>query len=134
MLQTSRNLQIYSDIRAARQVYQGCRRVFGGWKVRSDRYVPVNHSIIDVSDTLRFSDNTNADSEVRSKWIELATKHAVPIRCVLFTAGSEICEHNDSMRALNNMVCVPSVLNEFSSPIPTNGCHVHPQLSPSASM
>lgn len=46
-------------------------------------------------------DNTNADAETQSKWIALAAKHAVPIRCVLFTARSEICEHNDVVRALN---------------------------------
>ncbi|KAH7356726.1 polynucleotide kinase 3 phosphatase [Rhexocercosporidium sp. MPI-PUGE-AT-0058] len=47
-------------------------------------------------------DNTNADPDVRKKWIDLATRHSVPIRCVLFTAGSQICEHNDAVRALNN--------------------------------
>ena len=51
------------------------------------------------------SDNTNADTEVRSKWVELAKKHSVPIRCVLFTASAEICEHNDVVRALNKEVC-----------------------------
>ncbi|KAK0107173.1 hypothetical protein ONS95_003878 [Cadophora gregata] len=51
-------------------------------------------------------DNTNADPDVRKKWIELAAKHSVPIRCVLFTAGSEICEHNDAVRALNSTVCI----------------------------
>ncbi|KAG4437592.1 hypothetical protein IFR05_006931 [Cadophora sp. M221] len=47
-------------------------------------------------------DNTNADPDVRKKWIDLAARHSVPIRCVLFTAGSQICEHNDALRALNN--------------------------------
>lgn len=49
-------------------------------------------------------DNTNADREVRSKWVELAAKHSVPIRCVLFTANPELCEHNDVVRALNNVM------------------------------
>ncbi|KAI9734723.1 MAG: hypothetical protein M1818_006710 [Claussenomyces sp. TS43310] len=31
-------------------------------------------------------DNTNADREVRGRWVELAHKHLVPIRCVLFLA------------------------------------------------
>jgi hypothetical protein len=52
-------------------------------------------------------DNTNADCEVRKKWIELAAKHSVPIRCVHFTAPTEICEHNDAVRALNKSVCDP---------------------------
>ncbi|KAL3427713.1 polynucleotide kinase 3 phosphatase [Phlyctema vagabunda] len=46
-------------------------------------------------------DNTNADTDVRSKWIELAKKYGVPIRCVLFTAGTALCQHNDAVRALN---------------------------------
>jgi bifunctional polynucleotide phosphatase/kinase len=53
-------------------------------------------------------DNTNADCEVRKRWIELAAKHSVPIRCVHFTAPTEICEHNDAVRALNKSVCDPS--------------------------
>ncbi|TVY82457.1 Bifunctional polynucleotide phosphatase/kinase [Lachnellula suecica] len=47
-------------------------------------------------------DNTNADAEVRGKWVELAAKHSVPIRCVWFTAAPQICEHNNVVRALNN--------------------------------
>ncbi|EPE36814.1 HAD-like protein [Glarea lozoyensis ATCC 20868] len=47
-------------------------------------------------------DNTNADSEVRRRWIELAAKRSVPVRCVHFTAAAEICEHNDAVRALNS--------------------------------
>ncbi|PBP19500.1 polynucleotide kinase 3 phosphatase [Diplocarpon rosae] len=47
-------------------------------------------------------DSTNPDPEVRKKWVDLATKHSIPIRCVLFTAGSQICEHNDAVRALNS--------------------------------
>ncbi|OWP01550.1 polynucleotide kinase 3 phosphatase [Marssonina coronariae] len=47
-------------------------------------------------------DSTNADPEVRKKWVDLATKHSIPIRCVLFTAGSQLCEHNDAVRALNS--------------------------------
>lgn len=46
-------------------------------------------------------DNTNADPETRAVWIKLAQKLGVPIRCVLFTASAKICEHNDTVRALN---------------------------------
>lgn len=49
-------------------------------------------------------DSTNPDTDVRSKWVQLAAKHNVPIRCVLFTASTEICEHNDVVRALNDMM------------------------------
>jgi len=41
---------------------------------------------------------------VRSKWVELATKHKVPIRCVLFPAEPELCDHNNAVRALNHAV------------------------------
>ena len=39
----------------------------------------------------------------------------MPIRCVLFTASAEICEHNDAVRALNKIVSFPQLLNR--SPI-----------------
>jgi hypothetical protein len=50
---------------------------------------------------LTLSDNTNADPETRAVWVTLAQKLNVPIRCVLFTASSKLCEHNDTFRALN---------------------------------
>ncbi|APA12430.1 hypothetical protein sscle_09g072000 [Sclerotinia sclerotiorum 1980 UF-70] len=46
-------------------------------------------------------DNTNADRDIRSKWVALAAKYSVPIRCVHFLAGVQVCEHNDAVRALN---------------------------------
>ncbi|KAH8730048.1 polynucleotide kinase 3 phosphatase-domain-containing protein [Phaeosphaeriaceae sp. PMI808] len=46
-------------------------------------------------------DNTNADPETRAVWVNLARKLNVPIRCVLFTAPAQLCEHNDTVRALN---------------------------------
>ncbi|KAF2490902.1 PNK3P-domain-containing protein [Lophium mytilinum] len=46
-------------------------------------------------------DNTNADPETRSHWFKLAKQFKVPIRCVLFTASAKLCEHNDTVRALN---------------------------------
>lgn len=49
-------------------------------------------------------DNTNADTEVRAKWVELALRHSVPIRCVLFNVEAAVCEHNDVVRALNSIV------------------------------
>ncbi|KAF2656772.1 PNK3P-domain-containing protein [Lophiostoma macrostomum CBS 122681] len=46
-------------------------------------------------------DNTNADPQTRASWTSLAKKLHVPIRCVLFTAPPRLCEHNDTVRALN---------------------------------
>ncbi|KAL2355708.1 polynucleotide kinase 3 phosphatase-domain-containing protein [Cryomyces antarcticus] len=46
-------------------------------------------------------DNTNADPDTRSQWINLAKRLDVPIRCILFTADPRLCEHNDTVRALN---------------------------------
>jgi bifunctional polynucleotide phosphatase/kinase len=51
-------------------------------------------------------DNTNADPEVRSKWIELAKKLSIPIRCVHFLADPQVCKHNDAVRAMNSSVSV----------------------------
>jgi bifunctional polynucleotide phosphatase/kinase len=75
-----------------------------------------------------FTDNTNADIEVRSRWIELASKHGVPIRCIHFTTPAEACLHNDVVRALNNSVshlvfphmCFGAILNKILS---SNGPH-----------
>lgn len=47
------------------------------------------------------ADNTNADIETRGHWIQLARKAGVPIRCMYFTAPTKLCEHNDTVRALN---------------------------------
>jgi hypothetical protein len=47
------------------------------------------------------TDNTNADPDTRAHWIALAKKLKVPIRCILFTAPPRLCEHNDTVRALN---------------------------------
>ncbi|KAK4184153.1 polynucleotide kinase 3 phosphatase-domain-containing protein [Podospora australis] len=46
-------------------------------------------------------DNTNADPEIRSQWIDLAKKHGAKARCVWFKTPPELCEHNDTVRALN---------------------------------
>lgn len=36
--------------------------------------------------------------------MKLAKKFEIPIRCVLFTASAKLCEHNDTVRALNDIV------------------------------
>jgi hypothetical protein len=46
-------------------------------------------------------DNTNADPGTRAVWVNLAKETNVPIRCIHFTAGAKVCEHNDTVRALN---------------------------------
>lgn len=52
-------------------------------------------------------DNTNADVDVRKKWVGLAVKHSVPIRCVHFTATIILSEHNAAVRAFNKGVSDP---------------------------
>lgn len=46
-------------------------------------------------------DNTNADPNTRAEWMELARKVGVRIRCFHFTAPIRLCQHNDTVRALN---------------------------------
>ncbi|RMY30058.1 hypothetical protein D0864_16961, partial [Hortaea werneckii] len=46
-------------------------------------------------------DNTNADTETRAAWVGLAKRLGVPVRLVHFTAPAELCEHNDTVRAMN---------------------------------
>lgn len=50
---------------------------------------------------LEHLDNTNADQETRAVWVQLAHKFAVPIRCVHFPAPAQLCQHNDTVRALS---------------------------------
>lgn len=71
------------------------------------RYVPTANlnpafrvSLTNVCTT----DNTNADQEVRSKWVAIAKEYKVPIRCVFFKAEATLCEHNNVVRALNQDV------------------------------
>ncbi|KAK3346958.1 polynucleotide kinase 3 phosphatase-domain-containing protein [Lasiosphaeria hispida] len=49
-------------------------------------------------------DNTNPDPSIRAQWIELASKHKVPIRCVWFKTPMQLCEHNDAVRSLNKLL------------------------------
>ncbi|KAF4976021.1 hypothetical protein FZEAL_7277 [Fusarium zealandicum] len=46
-------------------------------------------------------DNTNADPDTRTIWVELAKKFGISIRCVWFKTPLALCEHNDAVRALN---------------------------------
>ncbi|KAM5352783.1 hypothetical protein ACJ41O_005505 [Fusarium nematophilum] len=46
-------------------------------------------------------DNTNADPDTRTIWVELAKKFGISIRCVWFRTPLPVCEHNDAVRALN---------------------------------
>jgi hypothetical protein len=57
-------------------------------------------------------DNTNADPATRAVWVNLAKETNVPIRCIHFTAGAKVCEHNDTVRALNRC---PEVSRSASS-------------------
>ena len=57
----------------------------------------------DISRTylnMRKKDNTNADRETRTVWVQLAEHFKIPIRCVYFTAPAKLCEHNDAVRAI----------------------------------
>lgn len=63
--------------------------------------------------------------------MELAAKHSVPIRCVLFTAPAEVCEHNDVVRSLNKEVCHPPhlvLLKQCSAPSHILGRDVNIEL------
>ncbi|KAL4868792.1 hypothetical protein BDV12DRAFT_169040 [Aspergillus spectabilis] len=46
-------------------------------------------------------DNTNADLDTRSQWINVAKEFNVPIRCVYFSAPPTLCKHNNAVRAAN---------------------------------
>lgn len=63
----------------------------------------------------RSPDNTNAEPEVRAKWVAVARKYGVPIRCLYFTAPPDLCRHNNAVRALN--AGAVSFCDELSSSI-----------------
>ncbi|KAH8697178.1 putative DNA 3'-phosphatase Tpp1 [Talaromyces proteolyticus] len=46
-------------------------------------------------------DNTNAGTETRAYWTEIAKEFKIPIRCVYFIAPPALCKHNDAVRAAN---------------------------------
>ncbi|KAL1959216.1 hypothetical protein VTO42DRAFT_2721 [Malbranchea cinnamomea] len=46
-------------------------------------------------------DNTNANAETRSEWVNLAKSANVPIRCIYFSTPPEVCKHNNAVRAAN---------------------------------
>ncbi|KAJ7492183.1 polynucleotide kinase 3 phosphatase-domain-containing protein [Mycena latifolia] len=44
-------------------------------------------------------DNTNCDAYTRKYYIDVATKHKVPVRCMFFTGSLELAWHNNLYRA-----------------------------------
>ncbi|KAL8711647.1 MAG: hypothetical protein Q9220_004057 [cf. Caloplaca sp. 1 TL-2023] len=64
-----------------------------------DKCVKVAEGCLTEGDSVAI-DNTNADRETRSIWIQVARKFKVPIRCVYFTAPPKLCQHNDTVRAI----------------------------------
>ena len=51
------------------------------------------------------ADNTNPDPAARAVWIELAKKNNATVRCVWFKTSPALCEHNDTVRSANKVVC-----------------------------
>lgn len=57
------------------------------------------------------TDNTNANTETRAYWIEVAKELKIPIRCIYFTSPPNLCRHNDAVRASNpSLVSLPPSL------------------------
>jgi bifunctional polynucleotide phosphatase/kinase len=49
---------------------------------------------------LKRTDDTNIDVESRSIWISIAAKHQIAADAVFFMSSTDLCLHNDSVRAL----------------------------------
>jgi bifunctional polynucleotide phosphatase/kinase len=45
-------------------------------------------------------DGINPDPKTRQTWVQIAKKHNIPIRAFNFTTPSDLCLHNDAVRAL----------------------------------
>lgn len=54
--------------------------------------------------TVFLADNTNPDPDTRATWVDLAKKYKIPARCIWFKTPTQVCEHNDVVRALNKSV------------------------------
>ena len=46
-------------------------------------------------------DNTNADTDTRKIWIQLAERQKVPIRCIWLSTPQAVSQHNDAARSMN---------------------------------
>ncbi|EPT06187.1 hypothetical protein FOMPIDRAFT_1027013 [Fomitopsis schrenkii] len=46
-------------------------------------------------------DNTNRNADTRRHYVELAKKHSIPIRCIMFIGSLELAWHNNLYRAFN---------------------------------
>ncbi|CAZ79331.1 unnamed protein product [Tuber melanosporum] len=71
-----------------------------------DRCLKVSDSLLEGGKSVTV-DNTNPDVTTRAAWISLAKKHKVPIRCVHFIAPTDLCQHNDAVRALGGELVNP---------------------------
>jgi bifunctional polynucleotide phosphatase/kinase len=88
-------------IKMATAMIEGSESVVVGMYKRKPNHAPHERCTVYVHVLIMPLDNTNADPETRAVWVNLARKFEVPIRCVLFTASAKVCEHNDTVRALN---------------------------------
>lgn len=57
------------------------------------------NEVTDISLLIR-PDDMNIDIESRSIWISMAVKHRVAAYAVLFMSSTDLCLHNDTVRAL----------------------------------
>ena len=73
----------------------------------ASQWLSVRRPTISSTACLTVTDNTNADPETRGKWVELAEKYGIPIRCVCFNTPPSVCKHNDAVRALNEALFNP---------------------------
>ncbi|KAF7558421.1 hypothetical protein G7046_g5745 [Stylonectria norvegica] len=68
-----------------------------------DKCVQVAKEHLDQGNSITV-DNTNAGQDTRAMWIELAKEYSIPIRCVWFRTPLQLCEHNDAVRSLNQVM------------------------------
>ena len=59
-------------------------------------------------------DNTNPDVESRYRYIELANKFSIPVRCFNFTTPLEHCKHNNRFRELTTKDLSKKVVNDIA--------------------
>lgn len=81
----------------------GYKRVNQDTLKSRDKCIKVAREHLDKGESVCI-DNTNADAETRSHWIQLAEKYQVPVRCVWLKTQLSVAEHNNAVRSMNKQL------------------------------
>lgn len=75
------------------------RDTLGSWK----KCVTVMEKYLDEKSSVVI-DNTNPDCVSRQRYIEVAKKYNIPVRCFVMTTGIDHAKHNNKVKILANLI------------------------------